>query len=112
MTKKVHILGVRVDLGAGRRGVDMGPSAIRKAGMRQALRELGYEVADANNPLELAREADLDGLGIYFDYGTADRYNRSVGLGAGNQKLDQALSKSVDHVFREHEGEPHGWALV
>ena len=71
------------------------------------------EYFDANNPLELARKADLDGLAIYFDYGTADRYNRSVGLGAGNQKLAQALSKSgVDHVFHEHEGEPHGWALV
>ena len=71
------------------------------------------EYFDANNPLELARKADLDGLAFYFDYGTADRYNRSVGLGAGNQKLDQALSESgVDHVFREHEGEPHGWALV
>ena len=49
MTKKVRILGVRVDLGAGRRGVDMGPSAIRKAGIRQALRDLGYDVADDGN---------------------------------------------------------------
>ena len=58
------------------------------------------EYFDANNPLDLARKADLDGLAFYFDYGTADRYNRSVGLGAGNQKLDLALSKSgVEHVF-------------
>jgi len=71
------------------------------------------EYFDANNPLELARKAELDGLALYFDYGTADRYNRSVGLGAGNQKLDQVLSKNgVDHEFHEHEGEPHGWALV
>lgn len=71
------------------------------------------EYFDANNPLELASTADLDGLAIYFDYGTADRYNRSVGLGLGNQKLDQALgARGVEHVFHEHEGEPHGWALA
>jgi len=45
----VRIIGVRVDLGAGRRGVDMGPSAIRKAGVRRALVELGYDVADDGN---------------------------------------------------------------
>ncbi len=45
----VRIIGVRVDLGAGRRGVDMGPSALRKAGLRQELKELGYDVADDGN---------------------------------------------------------------
>jgi arginase len=45
----VRIIGVRVDLGAGRRGVDMGPSAMRKAGLRQQLKELGYDVADDGN---------------------------------------------------------------
>jgi len=38
-----------MDLGAGRRGVDMGPSAIRIAGLNQAIALLGYEVADAGN---------------------------------------------------------------
>jgi len=45
----IRILGVRMDLGAGRRGVDMGPSAMRKAGIRQRLRDLGYEVVDEGN---------------------------------------------------------------
>lgn len=49
MTKTVRIIGVRIDLGAGRRGVDMGPSALRKAGIRTALRELGYDVIDDGN---------------------------------------------------------------
>ena len=40
------IIGVPLDLGAGRRGVDMGPSAIRGAELHARLRELGYEVAD------------------------------------------------------------------
>lgn len=40
------ILGVPMDLGAGRRGVDMGPSAIRYARLHEVLRSLGYEVHD------------------------------------------------------------------
>jgi arginase len=42
----VHVLGVPMDLGSGRRGVDMGPSAIRIAGLDGALRDLGYTVVD------------------------------------------------------------------
>lgn len=38
-----------MDLGAGRRGVDMGPSALRIARLDQRLHELGYEVADRGN---------------------------------------------------------------
>lgn len=49
MTKKAKIIGVPMDLGAGRRGVDMGPSAIRIAGLNQAIKLLGYEVSDAGN---------------------------------------------------------------
>ena len=49
MSKKVKIIGVPMDLGAGRRGVDMGPSAIRVAGLNSALAFQGYEVSDAGN---------------------------------------------------------------
>jgi arginase len=42
----VAIIGAGLDLGAGRRGVDMGPSAIRYAGLDLRIRELGREVAD------------------------------------------------------------------
>lgn len=45
----VSILGVPMDLGAGRRGVDMGPSAIRVANLGSRLRELGYDVEDLGN---------------------------------------------------------------
>ncbi len=38
-----------MDLGAGRRGVDMGPSAIRIAGLNQAIARLGHEVTDIGN---------------------------------------------------------------
>jgi arginase len=43
---KIHIIGVPMDLGQGRRGVDMGPSAIRYAGIGDRLRDLGYKVID------------------------------------------------------------------
>jgi arginase len=46
---RIKILGVPLDLGAGHRGVDMGPSAIRVAGLLEGLRALGYDVADLGN---------------------------------------------------------------
>jgi arginase len=49
MKKKATIIGVPMDLGAGRRGVDMGPSVIRIAGLNGALTRLGYEVTDVGN---------------------------------------------------------------
>lgn len=44
--KKVGIIGAALDLGQSRRGVDMGPSAIRYSGLDQRLLSLGLEVAD------------------------------------------------------------------
>jgi arginase len=44
--KPVHIIGVPLDLGGGRRGVDMGPSAFRIAGLGEQLAALGYSVVD------------------------------------------------------------------
>ncbi len=48
-SKKVTIIGVLMDLGADRRGVDMGPSAVRVAGLNQRLTVLGYDVTDGGN---------------------------------------------------------------
>jgi arginase len=44
--KKIRFIGVPLDLGAGRRGVDMGPSAFRVAEIHARVRALGYEVSD------------------------------------------------------------------
>ena len=44
--KRVRLIGAPMDLGAGRRGVDMGPSALRVAGLGARLRELGFAVED------------------------------------------------------------------
>ncbi len=45
----IAILGAQLDLGAARRGVDMGPSAIRYAGLAERLMGLGFEVFDRGN---------------------------------------------------------------
>jgi arginase len=45
----IAVIGAPMDLGAGRRGVDMGPSALRVAGLNQKLAELGYQAEDLGN---------------------------------------------------------------
>jgi arginase len=58
----VHLIGVAMDLGANRRGVDMGPSALRIAGLQQAIEALKITVEDRGNvPIilkELAHPGD------------------------------------------------------
>lgn len=49
LNSKIRILGIPMDLGQERRGVDMGPSAMRYAGLFERLQALGYEVVDAGN---------------------------------------------------------------
>jgi len=44
--RPIHIIGVPLDLGGGRRGVDMGPSALRIAGLGERIASLGYTVVD------------------------------------------------------------------
>jgi arginase len=53
--KPLTIIGVPLDLGSGRRGVDMGPSAVRVADLNGRLASLGYEVVDAGDaPVSIA----------------------------------------------------------
>lgn len=46
MARRIDLIGVPLDLGGGRRGVDMGPSALRIAGLAEQLARLGYAVLD------------------------------------------------------------------
>jgi arginase len=46
---QIDLIGVPIDLGASRRGVDMGPYAVRAAGLRDALLAIGHEVLDHGN---------------------------------------------------------------
>lgn len=49
LPRHVRLIGVPLDLGAARRGVDMGPSALRIAGLASALERLGHTVVDEGN---------------------------------------------------------------
>lgn len=48
-TRPIRIIGVPLDMGASRRGVDMGPSAVRVAGIAARLEALGHSVTDGGN---------------------------------------------------------------
>ena len=54
--RRVAIIGAELDLGAGRRGVDMGPSAIRYAGLGERLAALGIASEDRGNVYTEIRE--------------------------------------------------------
>jgi len=85
--KPVHIIGVPLDLGGGRRGVDMGPSACRIAGLGDRIHAMGRAVFDKGdlpspNP-ETKRPADK-----------RKKYIRDIAKVC--QKLYDVSSKSLD----------------
>ncbi|HMK21188.1 MAG TPA: arginase family protein, partial [Terriglobales bacterium] len=47
--KQIRVIGVPLDLGQSRRGVDMGPSAVRVAGLEARLEAIGHVVEDGGN---------------------------------------------------------------
>src|SRR5215208_2053148 len=57
---KAAIIGAPLDLGAGRRGVDMGPSAIRYAGLEERLTALGVDCVDRGNVATAVAEATAE----------------------------------------------------
>jgi arginase len=59
--RKLAIIGAALDLGAGRRGVDMGPSAIRYAGIDDRLAALGLTISDWGNVEVAVAEAAEQG---------------------------------------------------
>ncbi len=85
--KPVHIIGVPLDLGGGRRGVDMGPSALRIAGIRDQIAALGRIAVDKGDlpaPIpETQRPAD-----------TKKKYIRDIAKVC--QKLHDLALKSLD----------------
>ncbi len=62
MNREIDLYGVPMDLGADRRGVDMGPSAMRIAGVVPRVKELGHQIVDRGNiyvaSMELAELGD------------------------------------------------------
>jgi len=57
---RAAIIGAPLDLGAGRRGVDMGPSAIRYAGLQERLEALGVDCVDRGNVATAVAEATAE----------------------------------------------------
>jgi arginase len=68
----IHLIGVPLDLGAGRRGVDMGPSALRVAGLAERIAALGHDVVDEGNLPTPSREIDAGDR--------TKKYAREIGL--------------------------------
>ena len=58
--KKIRIIGIPIDLGQSQRGVDMGPSVIRYAGLSARLKALGYQLHDAGNLFVPVRDSLSD----------------------------------------------------
>ena len=63
--KKVDLIGVQMDLGAGTRGVNMGPAAIRYAGVKADIEKLGYEVTDKGDLIPKLEGATSERLRFY-----------------------------------------------
>ena len=62
----IHVLGIPMDLGAGRRGVDMGPSALRLARLAPTLTALGHTVTDHGNVAVPVAEATRNPDGLHY----------------------------------------------
>jgi arginase len=60
-TRRIRVIGVPLDMGASRRGVDMGPSAMRVAGLEARLEALGHQVTDGGNILVEIAETRTSG---------------------------------------------------
>src|SRR5437764_3522904 len=59
--KKIRVISIPLDLGQSRRGVDMGPSAVRVAGLEARLEALGHVVEDAGNVSVAIAETKKEG---------------------------------------------------
>jgi arginase len=93
--RKVAIIGAALDLGAGRRGVDMGPSAIRYAGLHDRLDGLGFEVVDWSDVetavLEATAETDTSARYLPEIKAACGRVAHLVGIALAEQALPLVL---------------------
>ena len=99
----IRIIGAPVDLGASRRGTDMGPSAMRAAHLHTRLQKLGYAVQDDGNvfaPEMEQRASPDDGL----------RYADEI-LGACGELADRVAAAIADGVVPLVLGGDHSIAI-
>jgi arginase len=116
--RPVALIGAPLDLGAGRRGVDMGPSAIRYAGIAERLATLGYDAVDWGNVetavLEATDEGDVHARFLPQIRATCERVARLVAqaLGEGMQPLvlggDHSVTLGTLGGLAAHHGRPGG----
>jgi arginase len=89
-TRRIRVLGVPLDLGASRRGVDMGPSAMRVAGLEARLEALGHQVVDGGNiRVEIAETQNSGSANARFLREIADTCTRTA------QAVVQALEDGM-----------------
>jgi arginase len=94
--RSVAVIGAPLDLGAGRRGVDMGPSAVRVAGLGKRLNALGYDVVDLGNvPVAQAESVGDAGPGdakyLRQIAATCERLGELVASGLAEGKMPLVL---------------------
>jgi arginase len=93
--KQVAIIGAALDLGSGRRGVDMGPSAIRYAGLHERLTGLGYDCLDWGDVetavLEATQEIDENARYLPEIKAACGRVARLIGLALEQDMLPLVL---------------------
>ena len=65
MAKTIEIIGVQMDLGASKRGVSMGPAAIRYGGIVEGLKEQGYTVIDRGDIIPLPTGRSLEKMNCF-----------------------------------------------
>ncbi len=85
---KIAIIGAPMDLGAGRRGVDMGPSALRVANLNEKLVSLGYSVEDLGNINVVQAESVREGT-------TSARYLQEIATTC--TRLAEIVETAVDN---------------
>lgn len=84
--KKIRLIGIPVDLGQVHRGVNMGPSAVRYAGLADKLRQLGYTVNDAGNIYVPVRESLLESGSEHI----------LPAIREANEKIYEASSRAIE----------------
>jgi arginase len=94
--QSVAVIGAPLDLGAGRRGVDMGPSAVRVAGLGKRLGALGYDVVDLGNvpvaqPESVGDAGPGDAKYLHQIAATCERLGELVASGLADGKMPLVL---------------------
>ncbi|PLR65953.1 MULTISPECIES: arginase [Bacillaceae] len=88
MKERISIIGVPMDLGQMRRGVDMGPSAIRYAGVVERLEQLQYEIEDKGD-IKIGRASREE------ENSSLNNLRNLKAVSEGNQKLSEQVDEAI-----------------